>query len=109
YVFDEATLRNTARAFRRAFERRYPNLTVAYACKTYLNRALARLFAEEGLGADVVSGGELEILRASGFPMDRVYFHGNNKSRAERPRPPARLAGYRPTHRPWPHDHRHHR
>ena len=45
--------------------------------------AINRAFAEEGLGADVVSGGELEILRASGFPMDRVYFHGNNKSREE--------------------------
>jgi diaminopimelate decarboxylase len=83
YVFDEATLRNTARAFRSEFEARYPTVTVAYACKAYVNRALARLFAEEGLGADVVSGGELEILHAARFPLEKVYFHGNNKGAEE--------------------------
>jgi diaminopimelate decarboxylase len=38
---------------------------------------------EEGLGLDVVSGGELAIAKSVGFPMERVYFHGNNKSRQE--------------------------
>src|SRR5262249_29601856 len=41
------------------------------------------LFADEGLGADVVSGGELGILNAARFPLEKVYFHGNNKGAGE--------------------------
>ncbi|MBI3976815.1 MAG: diaminopimelate decarboxylase, partial [Chloroflexi bacterium] len=83
YLFDEQTLRGQARAFRQAFERRYPKTMVAYACKAYINPALARIFHEEGLGLDVVSGGEIAIARRTGFPMARVHFHGNNKTPAE--------------------------
>src|SRR5205085_11674513 len=43
------------------------------------NAALFRLLGEEGLGLDVVSGGEVALAHRSGFPMERVYFHGNNK------------------------------
>jgi diaminopimelate decarboxylase len=56
---------------------------VVYACKAYINKALARIFMEEGLGLDVVSGGELAVARSVEFPMERVYFHGNNKSGEE--------------------------
>jgi diaminopimelate decarboxylase len=56
---------------------------IVYAAKAYLGRALARLIAEEGLGLDVVSGGELACATAVGFPLERVYFHGNNKSAQE--------------------------
>ncbi len=80
YVFDEATLRNGCRTFQQAFGERYSNTLVIYACKAFINRALAQVFKEEGLGLDVVSGGELYIAKSAGFPMDRVYFHGNNKT-----------------------------
>ena len=83
YVFDEATLRNVCREFLREFGSRYPQVTVLYASKAYINKALARLFAEEGLGLEVVSGGELAVVRAAGVPLDRVYFHGNNKGPEE--------------------------
>lgn len=83
YVFDEATLRGRCRAYRRAFGRRYPDVTVAYACKAFVHPALVTIFEEEGLGLDVVSGGELYVAQVSGFPLDRVYFHGNNKSAQE--------------------------
>jgi diaminopimelate decarboxylase len=83
YVFDEADLRARAREFLGEFRSRWPEAAVLYAGKAYLGKALARLFAEEGLGLDVVSGGELAVARAAGFPMDRVYLHGNNKSRQE--------------------------
>ena len=56
---------------------------MSYACKAYVNPALARIFDEEGLGLDVVSGGELAVAINVGFPLDRVYFHGNNKSAEE--------------------------
>lgn len=83
YIFDEATLRAKCAEYRGEFAGRYPHSLVIYACKAFINRALAQLFKEEGLGLDVVSGGELAIAHSVAFPMDRVYFHGNNKSRHE--------------------------
>ncbi|MDP6550291.1 MAG: diaminopimelate decarboxylase, partial [Dehalococcoidia bacterium] len=71
------------RSFVQEFRQRYPASQVAYASKAYINPALARLFHEEGLGLDVVSGGELAIALRAGVPLDHVYFHGNNKTPAE--------------------------
>ena len=78
YVYDEATLRGQAQAFQEAFGR-YANSQVIYACKAYINVGLARLLAECGLGFDVVSGGEVAVLKAAGVGPEDVYFHGNNK------------------------------
>ncbi len=83
YVFDEATLRGQIRAFTSAFTKRHPETHVVYAAKAYLNGPFVRLFAEEGLRLDVVSGGELAVALASGFPAGRIDFHGNNKTPAE--------------------------
>ena len=83
YIYDEETLRERCRAFVGEFQNRYQSTTVAYASKAYINPALARLFADEGLGLDVVSGGEMAIAQAVDFPPQRVYFHGNNKGRPE--------------------------
>jgi diaminopimelate decarboxylase len=79
YVFDEATLRHQCRAYREAFGRRYADVLVLYASKAFIQPALAAIFREEGLGLDVVSGGELYVANKSGFPLSKVYFHGNNK------------------------------
>lgn len=83
YVFDEADFRATCQEFRREFEQRWPNLRVAYAGKAFLSRGIARILAEEGIGMDVVSGGELAVARAAGFPAENLYFHGNNKLPSE--------------------------
>ncbi len=83
YVFDEETLRHMCRAFRQEFAARHPDVRVVYACKAYIGRALAALLMEEGLGADVVSGGELAFLASVGFPPEAIYFHGNNKGEDE--------------------------
>lgn len=83
YVYDEDALRAKCREFLTEFGGRYNDVVVAYSGKAFLNNAMARLVAEEGLGLDVVSGGELGIARSAGFPMERVYFPGNNKSAAE--------------------------
>ena len=84
YVLDEATLRNRCRSYRAEFEQRCPHpgpgAQVLYASKAYINPALARIFNEEGLGLDVVSGGELAVAAAAQFPLEKVYFHGNNKT-----------------------------
>ncbi|MFC1892680.1 diaminopimelate decarboxylase [Chloroflexota bacterium] len=83
YVFDESSLRRKCNEFKEEFSGRYSDTTVIYACKAFLNQALALILKDEGLGLDVVSGGELGIARSVGFPLDRIYFHGNNKSPEE--------------------------
>jgi diaminopimelate decarboxylase len=83
YVFDESTLRSKCAEFCDEFERRYADTAIVYAGKAFINRALAGIFKEEGLGLDVVSGGELEIAHSVDFPMEKIYFHGNNKSTGE--------------------------
>ena len=83
YLFDEFSLRSKCAEFKAEFSQRYAYTTVIYACKAFINRALALIFKEEGLGLDVATGGELHIAQSAGFPMDRVYFPGNNKSAEE--------------------------
>ena len=83
YVFDEFSLRSRCAEFKQEFGQRYADTTVLYSCKAFINKALTLLFMEEGLGLDVVSGGEIGIVRSVGFPMDRVCFPGNNKSAEE--------------------------
>ena len=83
YVFDELSLRRRCAEFKTEFRKRYPDTTVVYASKAFTNKALALIFKEEELGLDVVSGGEMGIARSVDFPMDMVYFHGNNKSAEE--------------------------
>ena len=83
YIFDEFTLRQKCADFVAQFSQRYSDTLVIYACKAFINRALALIFKEEGLGLDVVSGGELGIAQSVDFPPDKVYFHGNNKTADE--------------------------
>ena len=83
YLFDEFTLRSKCREFKAEFGQRYADTTVIYACKAFINRALALILNQEGLGLDVVSAGELGIAQSVGFPSESVYFHGNNKSAEE--------------------------
>ncbi len=83
YLFDEFSLRRKCREFKAEFGQRYAGTKVTYASKAFINRALALILKEEGLGLEVVSGGELSIAHSAGFPLDQVYFHGNNKSAEE--------------------------
>jgi len=84
YLFDEATLRTNCQTYTAALAEAYPAVgEVAYAGKAWLSLAWLDILAEEGLGLDVVSGGELYLAQQAGFPPDRVHFHGNNKSAEE--------------------------
>jgi diaminopimelate decarboxylase len=83
YLFDELALRNRCAEFKDEFGQRYADTAVLYSAKAFINKALAKLFNEEGLGLDVVSAGEISIVRSAGFPLERVYFPGNNKSAEE--------------------------
>ncbi|HEY8392680.1 MAG TPA: diaminopimelate decarboxylase [Capillibacterium sp.] len=83
YVLDEKMIRANCRAYLEALAKVYPSFEVVYAGKAFLTQAMCCLVNQEGLGLDVVSGGELYTALAAGFPAGRIYFHGNNKSRAE--------------------------
>lgn len=83
YIFDETTLRNRARSIRTNFHQAYENSRIVYAGKAYLSPALMRMLVEEGIGLDVVSGGELYAGLLAGVAPADIVFHGNNKSRSE--------------------------
>ncbi|WP_394232837.1 diaminopimelate decarboxylase [Niallia oryzisoli] len=83
YVYDVALIRQRARSFREAFVTNGINAQVSFASKAFSTVAMVQLAEEEGLSLDVVSGGELFTAAAADFPMERVHFHGNNKSREE--------------------------
>lgn len=83
YVYDEATLREAARSLRETFAHAYPRSRVVYAAKAFLSPALVRILHDEGLGLDVVSGGELYVGLRGGMPASEISLHGNNKSARE--------------------------
>jgi diaminopimelate decarboxylase len=83
YIFDEVALRTQCQRYVKPLLASYPDSLAIYACKAFINPALASIFDQEGMGLDVVSGGELFVAYRSGFPMHKVYFHGNNKSLQE--------------------------
>ncbi|RCX19311.1 diaminopimelate decarboxylase [Anaerobacterium chartisolvens] len=81
YVMDEGLIRGNCRAYKGAMDKYYGgNGMVLFASKAFCTMAMCRIAQQEGLGLDVVSGGELYTALKAGFPMDRVYFHGNNKT-----------------------------
>ena len=78
-IYCEQTIRARARAYREAA----PGALIAYGSKAFPNVAVMRLLAEEGLGADVSTLGELRFAQAAGVPAERLVVHGNNKSDEE--------------------------
>jgi len=78
-VFCEETLRRQAQAYRAAA----PEAQIVFGTKAFPNLALLELFAEEGLGADVSTLGELEYALRAGLTGERLVVHGNNKSDEE--------------------------
>jgi len=76
FLLDEDDFRGRARAYADAFT----GTDVYYASKAFTSVELLRWVAEEGLGLDVATGGELAVAERADFPMERVLFHGNNKS-----------------------------
>ena len=84
YVMDEENIRQNCRQFKASIDEYYDgNGLVLYASKAFSCKEIYRVVASEGLGADVVSGGELYTALKADFPADRIYFHGNNKTREE--------------------------
>jgi diaminopimelate decarboxylase len=87
YVIDESDFRSRAREYQVAFHSAFAALgadaDVFYAGKAFMNVAIVRWIAAEGLGLDVCTGGELAVALRAGIPPERIGMHGNNKSEAE--------------------------
>jgi diaminopimelate decarboxylase len=79
YLCDEADFRSRCQDYATGFA----GFDVHYAAKAFCSVAVLRWVAEEGLGLDVCTGGELAAALRAGFPPDRIALHGNNKSVAE--------------------------
>lgn len=84
YLMDEDAIRRNCRFYTSALSASYPGKSAAaYAGKAFLCKHMISLLAEEGLHADVASGGELYTALAGGMPPERIVFHGNNKTESE--------------------------
>lgn len=84
YVIDEDLVRENCRTYKNAMDKYYDGKgLILYANKALCTLFICRVMAEEGLGLDVVSGGELYTAIKAGFPMEKICFHGNNKTPQE--------------------------
>jgi diaminopimelate decarboxylase len=82
-IIDEQLLRRNCAEYQSFFTAGGHEDLVIYASKALLNKAISRIIQQEGLGLDVVSGGELFIALQAGFPADRIFLHSNNKTPQE--------------------------
>ena len=81
YVMDEDEIRRACASYRESINKYYGGRgLVTYASKAFCCKAACKIAMEEGLGLDVVSIGELYTAQSVGFPPERIFFHGNNKT-----------------------------
>ena len=83
YLMDEQRIRHNCRVYKESMDRYFARALPLYASKALSCKRLYEIVAEEGMGTDVVSPGELYLARSAGFPMERVFFHGNAKTDAD--------------------------
>ncbi|MGO2300157.1 diaminopimelate decarboxylase [Paucilactobacillus nenjiangensis] len=80
YAYDTSIIRNQITHFKTIFEKADVKYQISYASKAFAILAMYQLINKENIHCDVVSEGELYTAKQAGFPMDKVSFHGNNKS-----------------------------
>ena len=83
YVFSENLIRKKCQEYSQAFSKKNIEFEILYASKAFLVKAMAHILKDEGLSLDVASGGELFTALSANFPPERIFFHGNNKSKEE--------------------------
>ena len=81
YLYDEDRVRHNCRVYLDAVREGFgEDARVMYASKAASFKQLYRIMKEEGLGVDVVSGGEIYTADLADFPLEKAYFHSNNKT-----------------------------
>ena len=83
FVYDLSLIRERAQAFIQTFQEQHVQAQVAYASKAFSSVAMYQVMKQENLSLDVVSAGELYTAIKAGYPVERIHFHGNNKSKEE--------------------------
>lgn len=83
FVYDEAELEKRMQDYKSSFRSELFATEVIYASKAFTCKAMLQKLKRFGFGLDVVSGGELYLAKQADFPMEQIYFHGNNKTDAE--------------------------
>lgn len=80
YVMDEETIRAACKSYKASIDDNYGKGMPLYASKAFSCKEMYRIAAQEGIGIDVVSGGEIYTALQAGFPAEKMFFHGNNKT-----------------------------
>ncbi|MGL5417420.1 MAG: diaminopimelate decarboxylase [Clostridium sp.] len=83
YIMDEEQIEEKCKSYYKNFKCEERGNRVAYAGKAFLTLAMCKIIEKEGLCLDVVSGGELYTAYKADFPLERILFHGNNKTLEE--------------------------
>lgn len=83
YVYDVSIIRENCRMFVNTFKKLGVRAQVTYASKAFSSVAILQVVNQEGLSLDVVSKGELYTAIKANFPVEKIHFHGNNKSEEE--------------------------
>ncbi|HPP76488.1 MAG TPA: diaminopimelate decarboxylase, partial [Armatimonadota bacterium] len=80
YVMDEVYIRENCKRYLTAFRALYPEVEIAFAGKSFMTAAMCKIVNQEKLYLDVASGGEIYTAKIAGYPMEKIIFHGSNKS-----------------------------
>ena len=83
YVMDKAYIKDMCKIYSNTLSTEYGDGMIAYASKAFSCKAIYRLINEMGVGADSVSAGEIYTAQKADFPMEKLIFHGNNKTLTE--------------------------
>lgn len=80
YIYDEQRIIDKFEEYKNYFKSDIFNTEIIYASKAFSCKAMLQLVHQNDCSVDVVSGGELYLAKESGIPMEKVFFHGNNKT-----------------------------
>ena len=84
YLMDENLIRKRVRTYKNAMAKYFPEGSLPeFASKAFCAKQIYRIMAEEGIDIDVVSSGEIYTALSAGFPLERAFFHGSNKTDGE--------------------------
>ena len=83
YVFDQKYIEDMCNIYSKTLEENYGDGIILYASKAFSCKEIYRIINKMNIGADAVSSGEIYTAKSTGFPMQKICFHGNNKTFAE--------------------------
>lgn len=84
YLMNDDKIRARVREYKNAMNKYFPSGSVPeFASKAFCCKQIYRIMADEGIDIDVVSPGEIYTAVSAGFPMEKSFFHGNNKTDAD--------------------------